>query len=527
MPAADPEGEIRVLGAEPMPGHLDPQRAIFTNEVSEVSLLFDTLLTYDRTGMTLVPSLAEALPQVSSDRLSYTVRLRDGLTYSDGRSLRAADFVFAVRHLCDPATASDFAFAGAVIAGCDRYHGDDPKLTPADQLARDRDAVGVVASDERTLTYRLAMPAAYFPHLLASWLTSPIREDVVAKGVAWTEAGNLIGNGWFQLASWSHQDRMVFERNESHRPKAKLKRVVMLLSVGGPSVALAAYRSGELDVLSLNSDLKAAVDADATLAGQVVAIDSPCTSYFALNVRRPPFDDPNVRLAFAKSFDRATWTHDQLGELGGPIATFIPPGIPAYDAADQTQAFDLQAARALVAGSRYAAGLPAVRLTYIAAPVLKRQLQPVVDGWRTALGVDAQLSPVDPTSLRDMLRAPDTYPQMVMQGWCAAYPDAQDFLSLVFTSVSTVSHTNYTNPSFDAMVRRADGEADATTRAGLYRDAQRVLTKDAPAIFVSHARALTLVAPRIHGQSFTPLDRTFSQFTLGDVFVPLPPAPTH
>jgi oligopeptide transport system substrate-binding protein len=521
---ADPDAEIHVVGTEPLLHHLDPQQALVVTEVGQVSLLFDTLLSYDRSGAKLVPSLAEALPQVSADGLTYTVRLRGGLTYSDGRALTAGDFVFAYRHLCDPVTASALAFSAFAVAGCERYHADDATRTPPEQLARDREAVGVVALDGRTVTYRLVARAAYFPHLLASWLTAPTREDIVAKGDLWTEAGTLVGNGYFRLVSWSHRGRMVFERNELHQPKAKLKRIVMELALsGGPSAALAAFRNGELDVLPVNADLKPVVDADPGLVNRTVAVDSPCTTFFALNLRRPPFDDANVRLAFAKSFDRVTWSREQLGGLGAPIATFVPPGIPGYDPADDAQAFDLTAARALIAASRYAAGLPPVQLTIPGAASTKRLFQAVVDAWRTALGVDAQLSPVDAATARELTRSPQNYPQMTVQGWCAAYPDPQDFLSLMFTTGTTVGYTNYANPTYDDLVRRADAETDPSVRAGLYHDAQRILTKDAPAVFASSARSLTLVAARVRGYSLTPRDRSFSQFTLGDVYVPLAP----
>lgn len=515
-PEVDPDGELRLLGAEPALHHLDPQQASFTNEVSEVSLLFDTLLTYDPSGVTLVAGLASALPTVTSDGLTYSVRLRDGVAYSDGQTLRAADFVFAFRHLCDPATASDFAFAGFIVAGCERYRADDPVRTPAEQLARDRDAVGVIATDDHTLTYHLTARATYFPHLLASWLTAPTREDVVAKGEAWTEAETLVGNGYFRLASWTHRREMIFERNEQHRPKAKLKRIVMQLATSAAG-ALAAYRGGDLDVLPVNVDLKREVDSDSTLGSQLVARDTTCTSYFALNVRRPPFDDAAVRLAFARSFDRTAWARDALADLGAPLATFIPPGVPGYDASDAAQAFDPTAARALLATSRYAGSPPAVALTYPATAARLAQL--AADQWRNNLGVDVQLSPEDPTTLRELSRRPETYPQLSMQGWCAAYPDPQNFLALVFTSVSAVGHTNYASSAYDRLIRQADAESDIARRAALYRDAQRLLTKDAPAIFVSYARALTLVSPRVHGQNGTSFDRVFSQFTLGELFV--------
>ena len=517
-PVADPDGELHILGAEPALHHLDPQQATAKTEVGEVSLLFDTLLTYDRSGRTLIPALAEALPDVSSDGLRYTVRLRADLTYSDGRPLVAGDFVFAFRHLCDPATKSDFAFAGYVVEGCERFHGDEPGRTPPDQVARDRDAVGVIAVDPRTITYRLTARAAYFSHLLASWLTAPTRGDLVAQGDAWTEPGSLIGNGLFRLVSWDHRKQMVFERNDQHRPKAKLRRIVMQLALA-PAAALAFYRNGELDVVGVGADLKREVDADPALVQQARAGDSLCTTYVNLNVRRPPFDDGAVRLAFAKSIDRDRWVRDSLAGLAAPLDTFVPPGMAGYDKDDDAQTFDPVKARGLLAGSRYAASMPPIQLTYAPDPTALRVFQPLLDDWRANLGVDVRLAPIDATTARDLLR-PETSPQMVLQGWCAAYPDPQDFLSLVFVSNTGVGHTNYANPAYDALVRRGDVESDTATRMNLYRDAQRLLTREAPAIFLSYARSFTLVSPRVHGASLTPLDRVFSQFTLTDVFVP-------
>jgi len=514
---ADPNGELVMLGSEPTPQHLDPQQAAFVSEVNEVALLFDTLLTYDRTGTRLVPSLASGLPRRSSDGLTYTVGLRDGLQYSDGRALTAADFVFAFRHLCDPTTRSQFAGSAFAVAGCEKYHADDPAKVTQAELAADRAAIGVTATDDRTLAFTLVAPAAYFPFILASWFTAPTREDAVAKGDRWTEPATFVGNGLFRMVSWSHRVQMVLERNDHHQPIAKLKRIVLQLAFQS-TAALAAYREGALDELGVGIDQKAAVEADPTLAGQLRTAASACTGYFSLNVLRPPFDDPRVRLAFAKSFDRAGYV-DLLNGLAKPLATFVPPGLPGYDPDDTTQAFDPAAARALLAGSRYAGAVPAVRLTYSPSALGTKILQAVVDSWRRNLGVPIQLDPVDGSTALELQRRPETVPQLAGAAWCADYPDPQNFLATVFTSKTTTGRTNYSSPAFDDLVRRAEAEADPATRIDLYQQAQRVLTADAPAVFTSTTTALFLIAPRVHGAHFTPLDHTFSQFTLSEVYV--------
>jgi oligopeptide transport system substrate-binding protein len=521
---ADPNGELVILGAEPTPQHLDPQQAAFVSEVSEVALLFDTLLTYDRSGTKLVPASASELPQRSSDGLTYTIGLRTGLEYSDGRPLTAADFVFAFRHLCDPTTRSQFAGSAFAIAGCEKYHADDPAKTAPADLAADRAALGVIATDDHTLTFTLAAPASYFPFILASWFTAPTREDAVAKGDRWTEPATFVGNGLFRMVSWSHRVQMVLERNDRHRPVAKLKRIVLDLAFQS-SAALAAYREGGLDALGLGIDQKAGVEADPVLSKQLQTAQSACTSFYGFNVRRPPFDDPLVRLAFAKSFDRATYTTDLLRGAARPTLTFIPPGLPGYDPDDSAQAFDPPAARGLLARSRYAGALPAVRLTFSPSALGTPILRAVADGWQRNLGVDVQLDPIDGTTALELQRRPETVPQLAGYAWCADYPDPQNFLQTVFTSTTTTGHTNYSSPAYDDLIRRAEAQIDPAVRLSLYKDAQRLLTADAPAIFVSVATSAFLIAPRVHGTHFTPLDHAFSQFTLSEVYVERRPAP--
>ena len=68
-----------------------------------LSQVYLPLLTYKRVegdeGTTLIPGLAEDLPQVSSDEKTYTLRLREGLVYSDGSPVKASDFEHALRRV--------------------------------------------------------------------------------------------------------------------------------------------------------------------------------------------------------------------------------------------------------------------------------------------------------------------------------------------------------------------------------------------------------------------------------------------
>ena len=126
--------------------------------------------------------------------------------------------------------------------------------------------------------------------------------------------------------------------------------------------------------------------------------------------------------------------------------------------------------------------------------------------YKQNLGVTIDLDAQDSTTYTKNVKALATTPQMFRLGWCMDYPDPQDWLTTVFHSSSTVSHTGWKNDAFDTLVRQADAEPDAAKREAQYKQAQKILTKDAPAGFVYTNAAWTLVKPWVQGWNLTPLD---------------------
>src|SRR6195256_5736205 len=133
--AIDPNGELNTnTGGEP--DTIDPQKESFVNEVAQTMMVFEALMAFDPKTLKPVPGAAKDQPKVSSDGLSYTYTLRDGLKYSDGSALTAKDFAFGFTRLCDPNVAGEYAFTGYVIVGCEDWNGMDPKkATPAELAA--------------------------------------------------------------------------------------------------------------------------------------------------------------------------------------------------------------------------------------------------------------------------------------------------------------------------------------------------------------------------------------------------------
>jgi oligopeptide transport system substrate-binding protein len=123
------------------------------------------------------------------------------------------------------------------------------------------------------------------------------------------------------------------------------------------------------------------------------------------------------------------------------------------------------------------------------------------------LGVDIALDPVDPTTFTALTKDPKTFPLLARQGWCADYPDPQNWLSVYWRSETTFAkRQGYANEEFDKLTKQADVELDPAKRMDLYKQAQQVLLADIPAAFGYNNTNHYLVQPWVKGIVTTPQD---------------------
>jgi len=511
---ADPNGELVTnMGAEP--DNIDPQQSQFVQEIGVNMKVFEALMTFDiKTGKP-IPAAAKDQPKVSADGKTYTYTLRDGLKYSDGKALTANDFKYGWQRLCDPATAGGYAFTGYIVAGCSEWNGMDPKKDdPAKLAAAKTNFLNNIKVSGNDISFTLTDQAPYFNSIAATWVGVPAREDMVTKGAEkWTEPATFVGNGPFILSEWKHNEKMVFTRNPNFRTPTKLAKWTQVMINEG-AVAFAAYRNNELDVYGIAAEDLRTIDADADLKAQRVDGPGSCTFYIGYNTKKPPFDDKNVRVAFAKSFDRDAYIND-VQKIGKPALAFITPGIPGYDTGDTFQKYDVAAAKAALAQATPAAqaALASVKITYSSSARAKTRLEWFQNQWKTNLGLNVALDPVDTTTYTQLVKKPETTPALFLLGWCADYYDQQDWLTTVFHSTATVTRIGYNNPQFDKLVTDGDKEPDAKKRDDLYQQASRLLSQDAPAAWIYYDANPVLQKPWVKSYYLTSLGFEEARFT--------------
>jgi ABC-type oligopeptide transport system substrate-binding subunit len=223
---------------------------------------------------------------------------------------------------------------------------------------------------------------------------------------------------------------------------------------------------------------------------------------------RPPFDDANVRKAFSMAFDRQRFVDVVFHGKALSANGLYPPGLPGFNIALKGLPFDPVQARELLKQSKYGGpqGLPAIVFTdagigtYVGGDVAA-----MADMWQKNLGVKITVENIEPDYYYDQVYS-GNHGQLISNGWCADYPDPENFADVLFHSGSSQNSGGYSNAQLDTLLEQARVEQDVTRRIGMYQQAEQMIVDDAPVLFTTHSLSYQLVKPYVKGYVFTPID---------------------
>jgi len=194
-----------------------------------------------------------------------------------------------------------------------------------------------------------------FPQVMALWPVYPVRKDVIdAKGAAAFQAGNLIGNGPFTLAEWVPLDHITLKANANYWGTKPTLTEITFKQITDIQASLAAYKNGELDMTGVPAGTEKATIADATYGPQIVRGADLTTYAFQFNITKDPLTNKTLRQALATAIDRDTYINTIRGGVGHPTTSWIPPGMPGYDATiGAAYKFDAAKAKTLLTQAGY------------------------------------------------------------------------------------------------------------------------------------------------------------------------------
>jgi len=489
---SNPSGAETVLnrGNAGEPGSLDPHFISGTWEANIVGDIMMGLTTEDPAARP-IPGAAERW-EVSADGKTWTFHIRNHL-WSDGTPVTAADFVFAWRRLLDPKTAAVYAYALYVVKNAQSIASG--KMPPS--------ALGVRATDDRTLVVALEHPAPYLPELAMhqTWYPLP-RRVVQAKGNRWARPENYVGNGPYLPLEWSTNDHVTLVKNPRFYDAAhvRIDRVVYYPTTDAIG-AQKRMRAGEIDTLDpfaasqihwLRRTMPAAIRMGPYLA----------TAYVAINLHRKPFDDVRVREAINLAYNREAVVN-QILQLGEPPAySIVPPNVANYPGGAtmsfRALSYNQRIARARILMAQAGYG-PNRRLHTTYATTTNpdsRRIGAAFQAMMKAIYIDADIVNSDVHIQYHKLDVQDF--DLAAASWIADFNDAMDFLGL-FRSTSGKNYGRYSNPRVDALLARADQEKDARARGQLLLQAEKQILADFVWVPTRFLNVTDLVQPYVKG----------------------------
>ncbi len=479
------EQTLTIVGGGSLPATLDPALLRDAESSFLARQIFRGLMRLDD-DLLVQPDIAASI-ETSPDGLRYTFVLRDDATFHDGEPIDADAVKSSFERAADPALAG--GDGGALPAAI--YFGDISGID--EYLHGQSDAIaGIRAVDPRTIEFTLSRPAANFLYKLTG-SPAAIVDARTADAHDWWKTAN--GSGPFRISEFSPR-QIVLTGNDGFFAGAPRLEQVTVLYGAAAAQPLNLYETGSIDMTDVPLFALDRVSSPADpLYPELESMPQLSTAFIVLNPAVEPFDDPAIRRAVARAFDREKVARVMLEDRVRVADGLVPPGILDREWPAAPEPHDVDAARAALATAQPYEIDPAFYgggVSVALAEVLERDL-----------GLQTDAIALEWSEFSGALTSRQL-PAFSLS-WIADYPDPANFLDALFHSESPDNYSGYASDVVDDLLDRAAVEPDPERRARLYLDAQQQIIDDAVLIPLYHDIAYTLVKPYVRGLTITPL----------------------
>jgi peptide/nickel transport system substrate-binding protein/oligopeptide transport system substrate-binding protein len=490
----------------------DPAVAYDASSISAIQMVFTGLVQLDD-KLQVRPQLAASWNE-SSDGLTWTFRLKPHLKFSDGTPLTSHDVIYSIDRALQPATKSTVApIFLDLIKDSDKLLGGTITTLINDSL---------LAPDDNTVVIITKKKAAYFLAMLTHPCSYVVEKKLIdAYGANFT--GHLAeggGAGPFKVTQYIHNKEIDFAPNTNYYDSQPQLHKVIFPFYPQVGAAYSAYQAGQVDT----SGVPVSTFANDKKRSDFHQVPQLWINYYTMNYLVKPFDNIQIRQAFALAIDKTTITNTVWKGTVMPTNHIVPQSMPGFDVQltgpDGTQSLkgNPDLAKTLLQKGLQAEGwasvsqMPAIKLTYASnVSSFGQEVNAMIGMWQKVLGVTVTADPVDYNTLLDEVTAATGNAQGLQfwgLAWVAEYPDPQDWLTRQFDSGVPNNSMNYgQNTSNDAALQQltqkqlegADANFQQNARIPVYQKAEQQLVNDVAWMPMSQVTEVFLRKPFVVG----------------------------
>jgi len=495
------EGGSITLAQTSQPDYLDPALSYTVNGWEPMWLVYTPLLTYAReegaAGSKLIPGLAQELPEVTKDGLTYRLTLRKGLEYSDGSPANASDFEHTVKRVLNLESGGSAFFLG--IEGAEDY---------VKNGKAEADIPGIEADDDTgRITIHLSAPDGTFSNVLAMNFVGLVPGNTPFKNLTKDPPP---GVGPYVIAESVPNRQFVMKRSRRFDiPGIPAGRIDTLTTQIVKSLARQAQGviDGDIDYMQDPPPADMKPEIRAKYSDRYEEYVTVSTFYFFMNSRTPPFDDPKVRQAVNYGVDKPALARIYAGEMQ-PGCSFLPPGMPGSDDAldvadcpwgDPNKPPNLEKARQLIeeAGADGAkvqvwgnSDDPTPLVTQAYADMLNK------------IGLKAEPKIIDGGVYFQTIGNAKTAPQTGFANWYQDFPHPKNFMFLIDgASIQPTNNQNFGNvddPEITKGIAELNREPELTPDVvDRWKDLNRKVVERAWVVPFGHRKLSTFLSERM------------------------------
>ena len=447
--------------------------------------------------------------KVSDDGLTYTFTLRDGLKWSDGSPVTAADFEYSYQRLADPKS-------GASVQSVDVFKN----AAAVRKGEKEVSELGVKALDDKTLEVTLEYPAPYLPKLLSGSRYMPVSKAVhSAKGDKYgTSADNVVTNGPFTIQDWNGTNlewKLVKNDNYWDAANVYLKDVQVQV-IKENSTGADLFDAGQLDYTTLTDQFVQ----EYTGADDFHTASKATIGYLSFNTQREATANADLRRAIAQAFDKQVYADSVIQDGSKVLNNQVPKdfdvneaGVDYQTAAGPMLEYNLEAAQADWAKAKAALGKDTIELQLLTSDVGLSK--------RTAEFLQAQLEAnlpglkltISSVPLKNRLEFQRQSDFDIFYGtWAPDYQDALNFIEQYKTG-GGINFAKYSNAEYDKLVEQARNEYandPAKRRQALIQAETIGIKQDAVAAPIYQSATSYLLKARVKNFEVMPFGRTIN-----------------
>ena len=475
--SANTEDELNI-GFSVMPLTMDPQMAFDSSSFYYLYPMVGLMFRLDQNGA-IVNELAEGY-EVSDDGLTYTIHLRDDIRYSNGDEITANDFVYTLERIADPLSGSSAIYIFEEICEIKNIRDVNEGKLPLS-------ALGVTATDERTLVIELVSPCPYFICTLTLACVAPANRAFVEKcgDLYATEAKYLLGSGAFYIDKYEPFDTQVHYSPNPYYYDAESVKLpgISVRYVQSQQQAMMCYESGVLDVINLSGAIQELTEGDEDVneksSGRINYMGTVPSHNKAL-------ENINIRRALTKTVNRAGIVKNITKKGTAVLERFTPAGfcvdvngndyVTNEDEFKDLCTYDPDEALKYWEQGLKELNVDSLKLSLVCRPTDESVVEMIVNDWEKllpGLTIDAQVIPAK--QYYDNLDKKET--DLYVAGWGADYPDPNSFLEL-FTTTSAYNYADFEEETYNRLITESMTESDPVHRFEMLHEAEAIVMEN-------------------------------------------------